>query len=97
MDADENDDVSEVNDNDQSGWTLDHIVYVVMKEELRLIRAKYGVVEEIALHRLEAGEVPSQGRAVEIALFIVAFECGLQLPMALILHRFFGVVCIHLF
>lgn len=97
VDPDDDDDILEIGDDDQLGWMLDQIVSVVTKEELELSRKTYKVAEDITLRRLEAGEKLSKGKLGEITLFAVAFECGLRLPMAPVLRRFFIASCIHPF
>lgn len=76
VDPNDDDDVLEVGDNDQSGWTLKQIISVVTEEELKLLRKTYEVAEEITLCRPKVEEKPSKGRSGEIALFAIAFECS---------------------
>lgn len=49
VEADDDDDIIEVGDDDQSRWTLDQIISVFAEEKLWLIQATFGVAQEITL------------------------------------------------
>lgn len=70
---------------------------VTTEDDIKFIQSMYKVPEGITMCKLEPREIPSHGRIGEIAIVVAAFGCGLRLPMAPVLHRFFRVALLHLF